>query len=135
MELYRKKPSDLKWSSAVQHEFHCTNLLTFYKENSLPFHYLYINNYSNQPSKPKQTQANPSTPKQIHAYKGNRPRLITTELAHLLTHHLFEVHSTLILVDCHGQVLKGLSSEIEGGSKVVSIDRSPFKLPTLCSRF
>jgi hypothetical protein len=32
-------------------------------------------------------------------------------------------------------LLKGMSGEILGGSKVVSIDRSPFKLPTLCSRF
>jgi hypothetical protein len=40
-----------------------------------------------------------------------------------------------IILESAGSVLKGLSSEIEGGSKVVSIDRSPFKLPTLCSRF
>jgi hypothetical protein len=32
----------------------------------------------------------------------------------------------------YGQ-LKGLSGEISGGSKVLSMDRSPFKLPTLCS--
>ncbi len=31
--------------------------------------------------------------------------------------------------------LKGLSSEIYVGSKMVSIDRSPFKLPTLCFGF
>jgi hypothetical protein len=31
--------------------------------------------------------------------------------------------------------LKGLSSEISGGLKVVSVDRSPFKLPMLHSRF
>jgi hypothetical protein len=31
------------------------------------------------------------------------------------------------------RILKGLSSEIERGSKVVLIDRSPFKLPMLLS--